>query len=52
MIETIRRFCREQALLSPGQRVICALSGGADSVALRHVPAAGILAFGAVRRPF
>lgn len=34
MIETIRRFCREQALLSPGQRVICALSGGADSVAL------------------
>lgn len=34
MIETIRRFCRENELLSPGQRVICALSGGADSVAL------------------
>lgn len=28
------RFIREQKLISPGDRVICALSGGADSVAL------------------
>ena len=27
-------FCREQRLLGPGDRVICAVSGGADSVAL------------------
>lgn len=27
-------WCRENALFSPGQRVICAVSGGADSMAL------------------
>ena len=30
-------FCRREALFSPGDRVICALSGGADSVALLAV---------------
>ncbi|MBQ4565695.1 MAG: tRNA lysidine(34) synthetase TilS [Oscillospiraceae bacterium] len=30
-------FCRREGLFSPGDRVICALSGGADSVALLAV---------------
>lgn len=30
-------FCREEGLFRPGERVICALSGGADSVALLSV---------------
>ncbi len=29
-------FCRRESLTVPGQRVTCALSGGADSVALLH----------------
>lgn len=32
--DRVAEFCREKNLLSPGDRVICALSGGADSVAL------------------
>lgn len=32
--DAIRDFCRKEGLLAPGDRVICALSGGADSVAL------------------
>lgn len=30
----IYEFCRRQGLLAPGDRVICAVSGGADSMAL------------------
>ncbi len=37
MRNNILRWCRENALLSPGQSVICAVSGGADSVAMLHV---------------
>lgn len=32
--DRVAGFCRVQRLLEPGDRVICALSGGADSVAL------------------
>ena len=32
--DRVAEFCREKVLLLPGDRVICALSGGADSVAL------------------
>ena len=34
MKDEVLRFCRTEGLLSPGQRVICAVSGGADSMAL------------------
>ena len=34
MQNKLLRFIREQGLVSPGDRVICAVSGGADSVAL------------------
>lgn len=34
MLNEIRRFCRQEGLISPGCRVICAVSGGADSMAL------------------
>lgn len=34
MLNRIVSFCREQDLLHPGDKVICAVSGGADSVAL------------------
>ena len=34
MIEKVRRYLREQRLVSPGDRVAVAVSGGADSVAL------------------
>ncbi len=32
--EAVSRFCREQGLLTPGQRVLAAFSGGADSCAM------------------
>ena len=34
MQNKLLKFIREQGLVSPGDRVICAVSGGADSVAL------------------
>lgn len=34
MHNKLLKFIREQALMEPGDRVICAVSGGADSVAL------------------
>lgn len=34
MLNKLTAFVREQGLIVPGDRVICALSGGADSVAL------------------
>lgn len=34
MNRSVLDFCREEALFSPGDRVVCAVSGGADSVAL------------------
>ena len=34
MLNKLRRFCREQNLVNPGDRIVCAVSGGADSMAL------------------
>ena len=34
MMNKLERFLRENAMATPGDRVICALSGGADSVAM------------------
>ena len=34
MLSKLRAFVREQGLLSPGDKIVCAVSGGADSIAL------------------
>ena len=34
MLNKLERFLREQNMVQPGDTVICAVSGGADSVAL------------------
>ena len=34
MQNKLLRFIREQNLISPGERLVCAVSGGADSVAM------------------
>ena len=34
MLNKLRSFCREQGLISRGDRIVCAVSGGADSMAL------------------
>ena len=36
MMNKLERFLRQYAMVKPGDRVICALSGGADSVALTY----------------
>jgi tRNA(Ile)-lysidine synthase len=37
MIEKVREFLRRHALIQSDTRVVCALSGGSDSVALAHM---------------
>ena len=37
MLKTVENFIREQNLIPPGSTVLCAVSGGADSVAMLHV---------------
>lgn len=34
MLSKLRAFVREQGLISPGDKIVCAVSGGADSIAL------------------
>ena len=36
MLESMERLIRDQHMISPGTTVLCALSGGADSVCLLH----------------
>ena len=36
MLKTVEDLIREQDLIPPGSTVLCAVSGGADSVALLH----------------
>lgn len=36
MRDKVLAFCRREALFAPGAQVVCAVSGGADSVALLH----------------
>ena len=37
MLKTVESFIREQDLIPPGSTVLCAVSGGADSVAMLHI---------------
>jgi tRNA(Ile)-lysidine synthase len=37
VLSKVRRFVREHDLIRPGARVVCAVSGGSDSVALAHI---------------
>ena len=37
MLKTVEQFIREQDLIPPGSRVLCAVSGGADSIAMLHI---------------
>ena len=34
MLNKLRSFCKEHRLISPGDSIVCAVSGGADSMAL------------------
>ena len=34
MLNKLTAFAREYAMITPGDRIICAVSGGADSMAL------------------
>lgn len=37
MLRTVEKFIREQDLIPAGSTVVCAVSGGADSIAMLHV---------------
>ena len=37
MLKTVEDFIRAQGLIPPGSTVLCAVSGGADSIAMLHV---------------
>ena len=37
MMDKILRWCHAQSLIAPGMHIVCAVSGGADSVAMLHV---------------
>ena len=37
LLNTVETFIREQDLIPAGAKVLCAVSGGADSVAMLHV---------------
>jgi tRNA(Ile)-lysidine synthase len=37
MLERVRQFVRDHDLIAPGTRVLAAVSGGSDSVALAHI---------------
>ena len=37
LLKTVENFIREQDLIPPGSTVLCAVSGGADSICLLHV---------------
>ena len=37
MLEKVRRWCSRQHLFVPGERILIACSGGADSLALTDV---------------
>ena len=37
MLKTVETFIREEDLIPPGSTVLCAVSGGADSVAMLHI---------------
>ena len=37
MLKTVETFIREQDLIPPGSTVLCAVSGGADSIAMLHI---------------
>ncbi len=37
MLKTVENFIREQGLIPPGSAVLCAVSGGADSIAMLHI---------------
>ncbi len=37
MLKTVETFIQEQDLIPPGSTVLCAVSGGADSIAMLHI---------------